>query len=178
MPSPPVSDSTRRLLDAVRKLERTLQSIGLPRILARLPVRWLCWHYCRTLDQKIVRIQRIAGKFEQWLPAIRAYAGEGAAQLELIDVDLSMRNDIEVTKNTMWELRSHCLDIGRMFDQLGYQSPGLRRRQAQFLQILESSCVSACTMQDALAEHDNAALAMLRARQALERARTGEAPAV
>ncbi len=166
MSSSPVSDSTRRLLDAVRKLELTLQSTGLPRILARLPVCWLCWHYCRTLDQKIVRIKRIAGKFEQWLPAIRAYSGDEKARLELIDVDLSMRNDIEITKNTMWELRSYCIDVGRMFEQLGYQSPRLRRRQALFLQILENSCVAAGTMQAALAEHDNTALALLRARQA------------
>lgn len=176
MSSSPVSDSTRRLLDAVRKLELTLQSTGLPRILARLPVCWLCWHYCRTLDQKIVRIKRIAGKFEQWLPAIRAYSDQGAAKMELIDVDLSMRNDIEATKNTMWELRSYCIDVGRMFEQLGYQSPGLRRRQAQFLQILEHSCVSACTMQAALVEHDSMVLALLRARQLQERA-GGAAPA-
>ncbi len=176
MPFPSVGDSTRRLLDAVQKLELTLQSAGLPRMLARLPVCWLCWHYCRTLDQKIVRIQRIAGKFEQWLPAIRAYSGDGTAKMELIDVDLSMRNDIEVTKNTMWELRSYCIDVGRMFEQLGYQSPGMRRRQALFLQILENSCVAAGTMQAALAEHDNTALALLRARQAQQL--TGGAAAV
>ncbi|WP_332856307.1 hypothetical protein [Duganella sp. S19_KUP01_CR8] len=178
MPFPSVSDSTRRLLDAVRKLELTLQSAGLPRILARLPVCWLCWHYCRMLDQKIVRIKRIAGKFEQWLPTIRAYSVDGTAKMELIDVDLSMRNDIEVTKNTMWELRSYCIDVGRMFEQLGYHSPGLRRRQALFLQVLENSCVAACTMQAALAEHDSTALALLRARQVQERVCGGEASAV
>lgn len=177
MPFSSVSDSTRRLLDAVRKLELTLQSTGLPRILARLPVCWLCWHYCRMLDQKIVRIKRIAGKFEQWLPTIRAYSGDATAKTELIDVDLSMRNDIELTKSTMWELRSYCIDVGRMFEQLGYQSPGLRRRQALFLQVLENSCVAAGTMQAALAEHDSAALALLRARQAPQLV-GGEAPAV
>src|SRR5471032_736057 len=178
MPFSSISDSTRRLLDAVRKLELTLQSAGLPRILARLPVCWLCWHYCRTLDQKIVRIKRIAGKFEQWLPTIRAYSGDGTAQMELIDVDLSMRNDIEITKNTMWELRSYCIDVGRMFEQLGYQSQGLRRRQALFLQVLENSCVAAGTMQAALAEHDNTALALLRARQVQQHVGGAEAPAV
>ena len=177
MSSSPVSDSTRRLLDAVRKLELTLQTAGLPRMLARLPVCWLSWHYCRMLDKKIVRIRRIAGKFDQWLPAIRACSAEGPAQMELIDVDLSMRDDIEVTKNTMWELRSYCIDVGRMFEQLGYQSPALRRRQALFLQFLENSCVSASTMQAALAEHDNAALALLRARQLRQRAAEGGASA-
>ncbi|MES2351236.1 hypothetical protein [Duganella sp. Dugasp56] len=166
MSSPPASDSTRRLLEAVRKLETTLRTAGLPRFLARLPVCWLCWHYCRMLDQKIVRIKRIAGKFEQWLPAIRNLSDHG----EFIDIDLSMRDDIEVTKKTMWELRSYCIDIGRMFEQLGYQSAALKRRQADFLRILETSCASASGMQQALSAHDDAVLAFLRTEQLRERA--------
>lgn len=166
MSSPPASDSTRRLLEAVRKLETTLRTAGLPRFLARLPVCWLCWHYCRMLDQKIVRIKRIAGKFEQWLPAIHNLSDQG----EFIDIDLSMRDDIEVTKKTMWELRSYCIDIGRMFEQLGYQSAALKRRQADFLLILETSCASASGMQQALSAHDDAVLAFLRAEQLRERA--------
>ena len=171
MPPLPIGDSTRRLIAAVKKLENTLNTVGLPRFVARLPVCWLCWHYCRTLDQKIVRIRRIAGKFEQWLPTIRDFGKEGPAQLELIDVDHSMRDDIEVTKKTMWELRGYCIDVGRMFEQLGYQSQGLKRRQAIFLQVLETSCVSASTMQEALVAHDTAVLAVLRAQQTHERER-------
>lgn len=171
MPPLPIGDSTRRLIAAVKKLETTLSTVGLPRFVARLPVCWLCWHYCRTLDQKIVRIRRIAGKFEQWLPTIRDFGKEGPAQLELIDVDHSMRDDIEVTKKTMWELRGYCIDVGRMFEQLGYQSQALRRRQATFLQVLETSCVSASTMQEALVAHDSAVLAVLRAQQTHERER-------
>ena len=171
MPPLPIGDSTRRLIAAVKKLENTLNTVGLPRFVARLPVCWLCWHYCRTLDQKIVRIRRIAGKFEQWLPTIRDFGKEGPAQLELIDVDHSMRDDIEVTKKTMWELRGYCIDVGRMFEQLGYQSQGLKRRQATFLQVLETSCVSASTMQEALVAHDSAVLALLRAQQVYERER-------
>lgn len=170
MPSLPIGDSTRRLIAAVKKLESTLNTVGLPRFVARLPVCWLCWHYCRTLDQKIVRMRRIANKFEQWLPAIRDFGREGPAQLELIDIDRSMHTDIEVTKSTMWELRGYCIDVGRMFDQLGYQSPRLKRRQADFLQVLETSCVSASTMQEALVAHDSAVLALLRAQQLHDRA--------
>lgn len=170
MPSLPIGDSTRRLIAAVKKLESTLNTVGLPRFVARLPVCWLCWHYCRTLDQKIVRMRRIASKFEQWLPAIRDFGREGPAQLELIDIDRSMHTDIEVTKSTMWELRGYCIDVGRMFDQLGYQSPRLKRRQADFLQVLETSCVSASTMQEALVAHDSAVLALLRAQQLHDRA--------
>lgn len=170
MPSLPIGDSTRRLIAAVKKLESTLNTVGLPRFVARLPVCWLCWHYCRTLDQKIVRMRRIANKFEQWLPAIRDFGREGPAQLELIDIDRSMHTDIEVTKSTMWELRGYCIDVGRMFEQLGYQSPRLKRRQADFLQVLETSCVSASTMQEALVAHDSAVLALLRAQQLQDRA--------
>jgi hypothetical protein len=175
MPPLPVGDSTRRLIDAVKKLENTLHSVGLPRFVARLPVWWLCWHYCRMLDQKIVRIRRITGKFERWMLAIRSLASEGMARMEMIDVDRGMRDDIEVTKNTMWELRGYCIDIGRMFDQLGYQSPALKRRQATFLQLLETSCVSASTMQEALTAHDETVLALLRAQQLRERAAAGPA---
>ena len=171
MPPLPIGDSTRRLIAAVKKLENTLSTVGLPRFVARLPVCWLCWHYCRTLDQKIVRLRRIAGKFEQWLPTIRDFSKEGPAQLELIDVDHSMRDDIEVTKKTMWELRGYCIDVGRMFEQLDYRSQRLKRRQATFLQVLETSCVSASTMQEALVAHDSAVLALLRARQTHERER-------
>lgn len=175
MPPLPVGDSTRRLIDAIKKLENTLHSVGLPRFVARLPVCWLCWHYCRMLDQKIVRIRRIAGKFERWLSAIRGYASDGLAKMELIDVSRGMRDDIEITKNTMWELRGYCIDIGRMFDQLGYHSAGLKRRQATFLQLLEASCASASTMQEALTTHDETVLALLRAQQLRERAAAGQA---
>lgn len=177
MPPVPIGDSTRRLIAAVKKLETTLNTVGLPRFVARLPVCWLCWHYCRTLDQKIVRIRRITGKFEQWLPAIRDFGREEPAQLELIDVGHSMRDDIEMTKSTMWELRGYCIDVGRMFEQLGYQSSGLRRRQATFLQVLEMSCISASTMQEALIAHDTAVLAVLRAQQIHDRASASSAAA-
>jgi hypothetical protein len=174
----PQGHSARRLVDAVRKLEESLNSAGLPRFVARLPVCWLSWHYCRVLDKKIVRIRRIAGKFERWQRAIREMSKEAAAQMELMDVDRSMRNDIEFTKSTMWELRSYCIDVGRMFEQLGYQSAGLKRRQAAFLQILETSYASASGMQEALATHDDAVLAFLRAEQLRERAEAAASAAV
>jgi AMMECR1 domain-containing protein len=45
-------------------------------------------------------------------------------KLEMLDLDHSMRTDIECTKSTMMELRDYCIDIGRMFEQLGYDSAG------------------------------------------------------
>jgi len=165
MSSVPLGDSTRRLIAAVKKLEHSLRTAGLPRWMARLPVFWLCWHYCRMLDQKTVRMQRIAGKFESWLPAMRAADQDKLAQLEFVDTDHSMRDDIGVTRQTMWELRAYCIDIATMFDELGYKSARLRQRQQLFLSVLEHACVMASIMQDALTAHDAQVLALLQERQ-------------
>ncbi|MET0264087.1 MAG: hypothetical protein ABW202_00600 [Duganella sp.] len=171
MPTVPVGDSTRRLIAAVKKLESTLHTAGLPRWMARMPVWWLCWHYCRTLDQKIARMQRIARKFDQWLPSLRAADGVKLNKLEFIDIDRTMRDDIEATKRTMCDLRAYCVEVARMFDQLGYQSAGLRQRQNVFLAVLDNSCMSASAMQEALASHDQQVLALLQASQIDERPR-------
>jgi YesN/AraC family two-component response regulator len=170
MSSLPKGHSARSLVTAVRKLEESLNSAGLPRWVARLPVCWLSWHYCRVLDNKIARIRRIAHKFEKWRASIVIISNDAAAKMELMDLDRSMRGDIEYTKSTMWELHGYCIDVGRMFEQLGYQSAGLKRRQAAFLQILETSCEAASGMQQALTAHDEAVLAFLRAEQLRERA--------
>ena len=162
MSSVPLGDSTRRLIAAVKKLEHSLRTAGLPRWMARLPVFWLSWHYCRMLDQKITRIQRVASKFESWLPTIRAADHNQLAQLEFVDTDHAMRDDIEVTKQTMWELRAYCIDIATMFDELGYKSARLRQRQQRFLSVLEHACVMASTMQQALVAHDAQVLALLQ----------------
>jgi len=159
----PTGASARRLVTAVQKLERKLSTAGLPRFVARLPVCWLCWHYCRMLDQKIARIRRIACKYESWGPTIREISPHKQEQLEMLDLDRSMRTDIEYTKVTMFELRDHCVDIGRLFEQLGYESAGLKRRQAALIAVLEASCAAATRMQEALTRHDDAVLARLRA---------------
>ena len=163
MSSVPLGDNTRRLIAAVKKLEQSLRTAGLPRWMARFPVFWLCWHYCRMLDQKTVRMQRIAGKFDRWGPAIREMSPAAQEKMEMLDLDRSMRTDIEYTKSTLLELRDYCIDIGRMFEQLGYKSLALQRRQAHFMALLEASCESASRMQDALTRHDDAVLARLRA---------------
>jgi hypothetical protein len=59
------------LVASVQKLERTLATPACRAFVARLPVCWLCWHYCRMLDQKIARMRKIAGKFDSWGPTIR-----------------------------------------------------------------------------------------------------------
>ena len=159
----PTGTSARRLVDAVQKLERSLATAGLPRFVARLPVCCLAWYYCRILDEKIARITRIAGKFDRWGPAICQASPVAQEKLEMLDLDRKMRNDIEFTKVTMMDLRDYSASIGRMFEELGYESAALRRRQSAFIEILEASCASASRMQDALTRHDEAVLARLRA---------------
>lgn len=162
----PTTASARRLVASVQKLEHKLRTAGLPRFVARLPVCWLCWHYCRMLDHKIARMKRISGKFERWGPAIHQVSPLAQEKLEMLDLDRSMRTDIEYTKGTMLELRDYCIDIGRLFEQLGYESRALKRRQALFMEILDASCASASRMQEALTRHDEAVLAQLRAQAA------------
>lgn len=159
----PTGISARRLVDAVQKLERNLSSAGLPRFVARMPVWWLAWYYCRMLDQKIARITRIRGKFDRWGPAIREASPVAQEKREMLDLDHSMRTDIEFTKVTMMDLGAYCEDIDRMFAQLGYESARLKKRQVAFLALLEASCASATRMQEALTRHDDAVLARLRA---------------
>lgn len=168
MPPLPLSVSVQQLLASVRKLELQLRAVGLPRFLVRVPVCWLCWHYCRMLDNKIGRMRHVAAKFRKWLDTLRQMVAEGMARTELLDVDHSMRDDVESTKKTLWELRDYCIDIGRMFEQLGYTSANLRRKQSEFLLVVGTSYDTACKLQAELASHDNAVLALLRDMRARE----------
>ena len=154
------------LLESIKKLETTLLKAGLPRFMARLPVWWLCWYYCRVLDDKIRRMAQVNLKFHKWVPLVRRMAEPGPNQMELIDVDRSMQGDMDATRNTLWEMRSYCIDISAMFDRLGYVSTALQRRQQTLLRLLEDSCVSASLLIDTIAEHDRQALELLRAQQA------------
>lgn len=173
----PVSDNVERLLVAVRQLEARLHAAGLPRFLARLPVWWLCWHYCRMLDGKIVRMDRIRGKFKRWLPVIRSLATEEKSRTEMIDLDRGLRADINGTRNAMWELRDYCIDVGSRFEKLGYVSEALQRRQKIFLGMLEESCELAALLLEEVDAHDCQALALLQAEQLRERAATAQAAA-
>jgi hypothetical protein len=166
----PVGQNVERLLDEVRKLERRLYAAGLPCFLARLPVWWLCWHYCRMLDGKIARMERIHGKFSRWLPVVRKLGVEEPSRTEMIDMDRGLRADIGSTRSAMWELRGYCIDIGSRFEKLGYVSASLQRRQKIFVGMLEESCQLASMLLDEVEAHDSQALALLQAEQLRERA--------
>jgi hypothetical protein len=178
MSTVPVRVTLQRLLASVRSLEQQLRAIGLPHAMARLPVFWLCWHYCRILQRKIVRMRRIAAKFQHWLDTVRKMAADSAACLEMLDLDKGMTDEVESTRQRLWELRDCCLEIGAMFEQLGYASSRLRRSQDEFLRIIAASYEMAGLLQAELARHDNAVLALLRDMRARELAACGPLPGV
>jgi hypothetical protein len=91
------------------------------------------------------------------------------ARMELMDVRQAMRDDIECTKRTLWDLREICIDVTRLFGNVGYSSRRLVRLQERLVKLLSESYESASQLQQLLAEHDAAALALLRQMQEPQR---------
>ncbi|MBA5686730.1 hypothetical protein [Rugamonas apoptosis] len=176
MSNAPIGISLERLLASVRWLEQRSRAVGLPPVLARLPMRWLCWHYCRMLQTKIVRMRRISTKFRRWVVVVRQMAAIGAERLEMLDLDKGLTDAVESTRQSLWELRDCCLEIDTMFAQLGYVSARLQRRQQELLQAISDSCELAGVLQAELSAHDNAVLARLRDLRAQELAACGPLP--
>lgn len=155
----------RRLQALSRQAEHWLVGTLHPQLMAHLPLWFLCWRHCHKLDGKIARLHGIADKLELWRAAIRAHAADPRRSAELLDVDRSLQDDVASTRDDLWLLRAECIDVERMFDQLGYRSRGLRQRQAVLMTSLERCCVAASAVLAALVEHEAAALAQLRARR-------------
>jgi hypothetical protein len=131
-------------------------------VLARLPVCWLCWHYCAMIDGKTVRIARIGVRLERWMSLVRRMDETPAARTELIDQDQSMRRDLESTKHTLWELRGICLDVRQLFSSIGYHSARLQRKQQAFLHAVDAVLELSNALQHSMGEHDSAAIVLLR----------------
>lgn len=168
--------SLERLLAGVRWLERHAHAAGLPSVLARLPMRCLCWHYCRVLQRKIVHMQRICAKFRRWLSVVRQMASDGKTRLEMLDLDKGLTDAVESTRKSLLELRDCCLEIDTMFAQLGCVSGLLRRRQQELLQAIAEACGLADVLQAELSAHDEAVLARLRDLRAQELVACGQLP--
>jgi hypothetical protein len=140
-----------------------------------VPVWLLCLQYCIMMRGKTARITRIGERIGRWLETITELSQHGKARLELIDMDSGMRNDIESTKRTLLQLRELCVDVGGMFDSIGYRSRMLDSTQEAFLVVVDESCAIATTLQRALELHDTRALALLRDMQDAERASRADA---
>lgn len=161
----PVNRSIWAMLSKFKKFEQRLCAAGLPDCLARLPYWVLALHYCYTMQGRMARIERIAGRIRVWLASVQALCAKEEAATELIDIRKDMHDDIEVTKRTLWDLREICLDVTRLFGNVGYSSRRLARLQDGLVTLLSESYDSATQLQEVIAEHDRIALALLRHRQ-------------
>jgi hypothetical protein len=158
----PVNRGIWLMLLKFKKFEQRLCAAGLPDFLARLPYWVLALQYCYTMQAKMARIERIAGRIRAWLASVQELCAKEGAATELIDIGQDMRDDIEVTKRTLWDLREICLDVTRLFGNVGYSSRRLARLQAGLVRLLSESYDAASQLQEVLAEHDRIALALLR----------------
>jgi hypothetical protein len=149
-------------LQKLRRMETRMARAGMPAFLARLPVWVLCLIYCTMMRGKTARIGRIEQRIHSWLDTIRELSRHDKGRTELVDLDSSMRNDIETTKRTLLALRDVCLDIGTMFGSIGFRSPLLTRTQQAFVTVVDESCATATALQLALQSHDRCALTLLR----------------
>lgn len=149
-------------LQKLRKMETRLSRAGLPACLARLPVWALSLIYCVMMRGKAARIGRIEQRIGDWLGTIKDLSRHEKGRTELVDLDSSMRNDIETTKRTLLALREACLDIGTMFASIGFRSRLLASTQQAFMTAVDTSCATAMALQLALQSHDRCALALLR----------------
>ena len=164
----PLLSNIGGILQKFRKMETRMRKAGLPHFLARLPVWALCLHYCLMMHGKTMRIDRIAERIEHWLETVTALSHNANARTELIDMDRSMRNDIESTRRTLLALRELCVDVASMFGAIGFTSRMLERTQCAFLDAVDDACITASTLQRALEGHDNRALELLRQLDARE----------
>lgn len=158
----PVNHGIWAMLSRLKKLEQRLRAAGMPNFLLRLPYWMLALQYCYTMQGKMVRIERIAVRIREWLASVQELCARQEAATELIDIRQAMRNDIEVTKRTLWDLREICLDVTRLFGNAGYSSRRLTRLQDGLVKLLSDSYESATLLQEVLAEHDRIALQLLR----------------
>ncbi|WP_295999810.1 hypothetical protein [Rugamonas sp.] len=161
-----LSLSIEQLLASVKKLEGSLRAAGLPPVLARLPLWCLGWYYCAMIDGKTTRILKIGARIGRWQAMVRKMKDDERCCTELIDMDQTMRRDLESTKQTLWELRGICLDVRQLFSNMNYDSARMARKQDAFLAAVGDVLEGASALQGAMASHDAAALSALRRLQA------------
>lgn len=147
----------------LRRLEQRLAAAGVPAALARLPYWIFSQQYCWEMESKIARIRRIGARIQVWHDSMQRLCTRDGAEIELVDVGMGMRDDIEVTKRTLADLREICVDVTRLFHGVGYSSRRLTRLQDNFVTLLNHSYDTASALQHMLHEHDMRALTLLRA---------------
>ena len=91
----PLIDSIGGLLQKFKRFETQARQFGMPLFLAQLPTWLLCLNYCIMMEGKTARIARISCRMQRWLRTVKELSAHERARTEMIDVDLSMREDIE-----------------------------------------------------------------------------------
>lgn len=166
----PVIAGLSGLLQKYRQTEEWLRRAGLPAVLARLPLSLICLNYCGMLFGKTLRLARIATRIHRWLLTVERVSQSEKARTEMIDLDGGMRDDIEATKRTIESLRDLCLGVAQLFASVGHRSRLLDKVQQMFTGVVDDCCNTATRLQQALAEHDQRALSLLRQMQAEQQA--------
>jgi hypothetical protein len=166
MRTDPLITSIGGLLRKFKRFETQAQRFGLPLFLAQLPTWFLCLNYCMMMEGKTARIARISRRIRRWLGTVRELSAHEKARTELIDVDHGMREDIEISKRSLLQLRELCINVGALFGNMGFHSWMLDRTQRAFITVVDLSCALSTTLQGALEAHDNRALSILRQEQA------------
>jgi hypothetical protein len=93
------------------------------------------------LDQQDTRAcAASAGKLERWGRAIRAYRLARRLSWKCWTSTMHAQRDGQHARYA--ELRADCIDIGRMFEQLGYRSHRLQQRQDTLMAVLDHCCVA------------------------------------
>jgi hypothetical protein len=159
----PVNTTIWDRLLKLRRLEQRLMAAGVPGVLARLPYWFFSLQYCWEMEAKIVRIGRIGTRIQVWHDAMQRLSLRDGGEMELLDVGMGMRGDIEATKRTLADLRDICIDVTRLFEGVGYRSRRLIRLQDDFISLLDRSYDTANALHRLLDDHDLRALYLLRA---------------
>jgi hypothetical protein len=81
-----------------------------------------------------------------------------------------MRHDIEATKRAIQSLRDLCLGVAQLFASVGHRSRLLDKVQDMFAGVVDDCCDTASRLQQALVDHDQRALSLLRQMQAEQQA--------
>jgi len=170
-----LSSNICSLLHRCKKMETALRRAGLPSFLACLPLTLLALEYALMLRRKNANIGRIIGRIGCWQATVLEMSGHAIARAEFIDLDRTMRADIEGACASMRTLRDLCVAICSMFAEVGYHSDMLLRGRDRFDATVREACRLSQTLIDMVDAHDRRALAIRQQEQAI--AQAGEASA-
>lgn len=165
------------LLRRCKQIEITLRRSGMPAFVACLPLALLAWQYALMLREKNASITRITRRMLRWKATVQELSAHERARGEFIDLDRTMRADIEGACDSMRALRDLCVEICEMFSTVGYKSAMLERSRKRFDDSVNEACRLSQNLVDAVDAHDRRALAIRQQEHAIEQASVASAAA-